>query len=85
MTHVVLEQLCGGSIAAKWPGGGLSAFKIQKEISGVGGYGIKYVVVEWYGLFVISFLSLVPYILPSAFLLLSALFISLFALIDGGE
>ncbi|KAJ4321182.1 hypothetical protein N0V94_003022 [Neodidymelliopsis sp. IMI 364377] len=43
VTHVIL-----GSINANGgAGGGLAATKIQKEVSRIGGKGIKYVTVEW--------------------------------------
>jgi len=45
VTHVILGKPLTGESGA---GGGLSASKIQKEISRVGGCGVKFVGVEWY-------------------------------------
>lgn len=45
VTHVILGKPNGGTSGA---GGGLAGGKMQKEISKVGGRGIKYVGVEWY-------------------------------------
>lgn len=47
VTHVVLGKPCSVSIVGVGAGGGLSSSKIQKEISTVGGCGVKYVGVEW--------------------------------------
>ncbi|KAL8681265.1 MAG: hypothetical protein Q9224_006868, partial [Gallowayella concinna] len=47
VTHVVLGTPNGAASASKGAGGGLAATKIQKEISRVGGKGVKYVGVEW--------------------------------------
>lgn len=47
VTHVILGKPCGrvGSGA----GGGLAGGKLEKEIRRIGGCGVKYVGVEWYG------------------------------------
>lgn len=50
VTHVIL----GNTHDKGGAGGGLAGTKIQKEISRVGGKGIKFVSVEWYGWFTSS-------------------------------
>lgn len=47
VTHVILETPNGGEEAGAGAGGGLSARKMQKEISRMRGCGVKYVGVEW--------------------------------------
>ncbi|KAL8772129.1 MAG: hypothetical protein Q9209_002564 [Squamulea sp. 1 TL-2023] len=51
VTHVILGTPNGAGVAgggsSKGAGGGLAATKIQKEITRVGGKGVKYVGVEW--------------------------------------
>ena len=47
VTHVILGKPNNGIAAGSGAGGGLAASKIQKEISRVGGCGVKYVGVEW--------------------------------------
>jgi hypothetical protein len=46
VTHVILGKPAAGSDGA---GGGLAGGKLEKEIRKVGGVGVKYVGVEWYG------------------------------------
>lgn len=46
VTHVILGKPAGGSVGA---GGGLAGGKLEREIRRVGGVGVKYVGVEWYG------------------------------------
>ncbi|KAL8799079.1 MAG: hypothetical protein Q9182_006175 [Xanthomendoza sp. 2 TL-2023] len=47
VTHVILGTPNGAASGGKGAGGGLAASKIQKEITTVGGKGVKYVGVEW--------------------------------------
>jgi len=44
-THVILGKPSGSSGGGA--GGGLSGTKIEQEIKRIGGYGVKYVGVEW--------------------------------------
>lgn len=48
VTHVILGRPAAGFVGA---GGGLAGGKLEKEIRRVGGVGVKYVGVEWYGNF----------------------------------
>lgn len=47
VTHVILGKPSGGAHSGS--GGGLAGGKMEKEIRKVGGKGLKYVGVEWYG------------------------------------
>jgi hypothetical protein len=59
VTHIILGRPSGGGVVSAGrllqpgSGGGLAGTKIQKEISRVGGCGIRYVGVEWYVLLLI--------------------------------
>jgi hypothetical protein len=56
VTHVILGRPNGGGFGA---GGGLAGGKLEREIRRVGGCGIKFVGVEWYGFF--HFFPYLPY------------------------